>query len=240
LRKKAVGMDYVNLLSAGCHTGKESRKRLREKITLLEKIVYCLDAVIFIHDLQTSRHIWTNGNYRRLIGYEEAEIKQLSVEEARELFHPDDMKIIMEGTELLRTKQTEGFSGIYRIRHKEGHWVWMYCNATLCQSNNEGDPEYVLGFAADFTPQIHSEKHLNELIAENRRLVNCIRINCLTSREKEIILLLAEGHNCKEISNFLGITYLTTETHIRNIHSKLGLSHQTALLKFALESGLKS
>jgi DNA-binding CsgD family transcriptional regulator len=155
------------------------------------------------------------------------------------LCHPDDMRTILEGTSLLRSGEIASFSGIYRIRHKDGHWVCMYCNATVIQHEKDDTPVYALGFAVDFSPHIQSEKHLNDLIAENRRLVNCIRLNCLTSREKEIIALLAGGLTCKDISNSLGISYFTTETHLRNIHCKLGLTHRSALIKFALESGLK-
>jgi PAS domain S-box-containing protein len=209
-----------------------------EKISLLETLVYHLPAVVFLHDLRTNRHIWTNNNYQYLIGYTDEEIRQIGTEEARELFHPGDMQIILAGTELLRSGQAESFSGIYRIRHKMGHWVWMYCNATVVQREKDGTSSLALGFAVDFSPHIQSDQRLNELISENRRLINCIRLNSLTQREKEIVSLVARGQSCKEISNALKISYYTTETHIKHIHHKLGLYTLPALLKFALESGL--
>jgi DNA-binding CsgD family transcriptional regulator len=54
----------------------------------------------------------------------------------------------------------------------------------------------------------------------------------------EIIAALVAGHTCKKISNILVISYLTTETHIKHIQSKLGFNNLPSLLKFALESGL--
>jgi DNA-binding CsgD family transcriptional regulator len=232
--------ENIHLLSPDQLHGRLKHKYLKEKIKILEEIVFGLDAVVFIHDLESNRHIWTNGNYKKLIGYEEAEILQLGLDEARVLFHPDDMKIILEGVEFLRNNKSDSFSGIYRIRHKLGHWILMYCHASIIQCDKRGSPSLALGFAVDFSPHIQSATRLNELIAENRQLVNHIRLNCLTRREKEILIHLTGGLTCKEISDLLGISYLTVETHIKNIHRKLGLSHISALVNFAVESGLKA
>lgn len=201
-------------------------------------MLYHLPAVVFIHDLRTDRHIWTNGRYQDLIGYSDEEVLQVGLDGAGGLFHPDDMQVILAGNELMRSGQIESFSGIYRIRHKMGHWVWMYCNGAVIQREKDGLPSYALGFAVDFSPHIQSGQHLNELIAENRRLTNCVRLKCLTRREKEVIVCLAKGHSCKEISNTLGISYYTAETHVKHIHHKLGLYTNPSLLKFALENGL--
>ncbi len=175
----------------------------------------------------------------KTLGYSEEEIRQFGLEEAYPLFHPDDMKIILEGIDLFRSDKTDTFSCIYRIKHKLGHWVWMYYHAGIMERDANGVPAYILGLAIDFSPHIRSEKHLNELIAENRRLVNNFMLKSLSSREKEVIIRLSEGLTCKEISNLLGISYYTTETHLRNIRHKLGLNNLAALINFAVESGLK-
>jgi DNA-binding CsgD family transcriptional regulator len=173
-----------------------------------------------------------------VLGYGEDEIRQFGLDEAYSLFHPEDMKIILEGIDFLRSDKGNSFSCVYRMRNKLGHWVWMYYNTSIMQRDEAGVPQYVLGLAVDFSPHIQSEKHMNELIAENRRLVNQIRLTCLTPREKEIIAHLTAGLACKEISNLLGISYYTTETHIRNIYRKFGVNNISALINIATQSGL--
>lgn len=229
----------INLLPPASSLSRISRKLLTEKFRILESLVYQLDAVIFVHDLQTNHHIWTNGHYEKLIGFNQKEIRDMGIEESRSLFHPDDMKIILEGIDYLRSDKGNSFSCVYRMRHKLGHWVWMYYHASIMQRDEAGVPCYVLGLAVDFSSQIQSEKHLNDLIAENCRLVNHIRVNCLTKREKEIITHLTDGLSCKEISNLCGISYYTTETHIRNIYRKFGVTNLSALINLATRSGLK-
>ena len=56
---------------------------------------------------------------------------------------------------------------------------------------------------------------------------------CLTRREEDILELLAKGHRSKEIADQLSITYLTVNTHLRNIYTKLHVQSRTeAVLKY--------
>lgn len=55
----------------------------------------------------------------------------------------------------------------------------------------------------------------------------------LTTREHEILRLIAKGHQDKEIADQLGISALTVRTHITNIYQKLHVTCRTeAVLKF--------
>ncbi len=55
----------------------------------------------------------------------------------------------------------------------------------------------------------------------------------LTPREEEILKLLAKGYVTKEISDELGISYYTTQTHLKNIYEKLHVRSRTeAVLKY--------
>lgn len=60
----------------------------------------------------------------------------------------------------------------------------------------------------------------------------------LTQREKEILQLLAEGKSTKEISDILFLSYLTVQTHRRNLLNKFEVRNLVELLKFAKENGL--
>ncbi|MBK8498517.1 MAG: response regulator transcription factor [Flavobacteriales bacterium] len=59
----------------------------------------------------------------------------------------------------------------------------------------------------------------------------------LTRREKEIIRLVAQSHSTQEISDALGLSYATVETHRRNVMHKLGLKNPAGLVRYAMERG---
>jgi len=51
----------------------------------------------------------------------------------------------------------------------------------------------------------------------------------LTTRERQIVLVLSEGLTNKEIARRLRLTEGTVKVHLHNIYQKLGISNRTAL-----------
>lgn len=62
--------------------------------------------------------------------------------------------------------------------------------------------------------------------------------NSLTSREQIILAMLADGQSSKSSAAKLGISPRTVDTHRRNIKQKLELKTMSALIRFAIDSGL--
>jgi len=60
----------------------------------------------------------------------------------------------------------------------------------------------------------------------------------LSRREKEILLLMCEGFNSKEIAEKLVISPSTVHSHRSNIMAKLGLNSRYELIQYARQSGL--
>jgi DNA-binding NarL/FixJ family response regulator len=58
----------------------------------------------------------------------------------------------------------------------------------------------------------------------------------LTTREREVVQLLAEGKRCKEVAMVLGISVKTAETHRANIMRKLEMHSVSALVRFAVKN----
>jgi DNA-binding NarL/FixJ family response regulator len=60
----------------------------------------------------------------------------------------------------------------------------------------------------------------------------------LTSREDEVVKLIAESHSSKEIAQRLTISIKTVERHRSNILEKLGMRDRTELTRYAIRVGL--
>ncbi len=60
----------------------------------------------------------------------------------------------------------------------------------------------------------------------------------LSEREQLVVRLVAEGYNGPEIGRQLGISPKTVDTYKQRIDEKLGLSHRTEYVRFAVALGL--
>ena len=60
----------------------------------------------------------------------------------------------------------------------------------------------------------------------------------LTTREREVIQLLAEGKTSKEVAVMLNLSVKTAETHRTNLMRKLGLHSVADLTRYAVRNGI--
>jgi DNA-binding NarL/FixJ family response regulator len=65
-------------------------------------------------------------------------------------------------------------------------------------------------------------------------------IDLLTSREREVLQMIAEGKTNKEIANILTLSVYTVEAHRGKIMEKLNLHNTGDIVRFALRNGLIS
>jgi DNA-binding NarL/FixJ family response regulator len=60
----------------------------------------------------------------------------------------------------------------------------------------------------------------------------------LTPRERDVVVLIAEGGTNRQIAKRLGVTERTARTHVSNILGKLGLASRTQAAMWAVHNGL--
>jgi len=87
-----------------------------------------------------------------------------------------------------------------------------------------------------FSPEI-AKAALNQLVSSGGKKDPFAQ---LTSREREVLVLIAEGQSNKEIANRLGIGVRTIETHRERIMRRLDIHSVAGLTKFAIANGMIS
>jgi DNA-binding NarL/FixJ family response regulator len=90
-----------------------------------------------------------------------------------------------------------------------------------------------------FSPEI-SRMLVEDYVREIRTRGVDDSYELLSSREREILHLLAEGKQNKEIAALLNLSPYTIETHRRNLQEKLNLHNFAELVLYAVRKGLIS
>ena len=92
---------------------------------------------------------------------------------------------------------------------------------------------------AYFSPSI-TKLLVEEYVVEARRRGVDDSYELLSTREKEILQLLASGKTNREIAELLFISVATVETHRNNVFQKLHLHNLAELILYAVRKGLIS
>lgn len=95
----------------------------------------------------------------------------------------------------------------------------------------------VLSGKTYLSPSI-SEKVIHVFLVGNKTNTIQTRWETLTSREREILKLIAEGSTSKYIAEHYGLSIKTIEKHRSNMMKKLGVHNVSALTSFAIGQGI--
>ena len=62
--------------------------------------------------------------------------------------------------------------------------------------------------------------------------------NCLSSREVEVLQLIAEGKANKQVASELGVSFKTVDKHRQHLMSKLNIHDVAGLTRYAIAEGI--
>ena len=89
-----------------------------------------------------------------------------------------------------------------------------------------------------FSAAISEGDAVNQYLWQAKKEDPKIGYELLTSREREVLQLIAEGFSNQQIAQELFISVKTVEAHKSHIRSKLHASNRTDLIRYALRKGL--
>ncbi len=123
-----------------------------------------------------------------------------------------------------------------------GRVVEAGATALLSKRSDVADIVEACRRAAAGTVQIDTNLAIRLMRAASRERADREQIDrvraSLTSRELEVLTLVASGKSDREIADDLHIAYETVRTHVANSHRKLGLNNRIAAVLYCIRHGL--
>jgi two-component system response regulator NreC len=87
------------------------------------------------------------------------------------------------------------------------------------------------------SPSICTEVVMGYLANPGKEMITS-SVDQLTTREREVIKLIAEGYRNKDIAQYLSISIKTVEKHRSNMMKKLDLHSTSGITSYAIKNGL--
>jgi PAS domain S-box-containing protein len=142
--------------------------------------------------------------------------------------HPDDRNLAVE-TYLKSFSARQPFRMQFRLRRHDGEYGWVE-NRAAPFYDGEGRLGGFTGSVADVDDRRAASYSPDE---EAIRMVFS-----LTERERQVLVLIAQGLSTKKAAAQLGISYKTADSHRSRILEKLGVHETASMVRYAIRAGL--
>jgi DNA-binding NarL/FixJ family response regulator len=103
---------------------------------------------------------------------------------------------------------------------------------------DSGAADLVAAIRAVASGESYLSPAVSNAVLDDYRRIATNPIDLLTSREREVLQLLAEGKTNKEIANVLNLSVYTVDAHRGRIMEKLNLHSINEMVRFAVRNGL--
>jgi PAS domain S-box-containing protein len=137
-----------------------------------------------------------NDRWAEIVGYTLAELSPISVQTWIDLAHPDDLTLSNHLLERHFSGELAFYDCETRMKHKEGHWVWVEDRGMVVEWGQDGQPLRMLGTHIDITERKLAESFLRESEARYRLLAeNVLDVIMKLSPEMTITYITPSCYN---------------------------------------------
>lgn len=193
----------------------------------------------------------------KILGYLPGEV-EAKIDSWKTRVHPEDISKVEKSVAAHLNGEIAIHQTEHRLRHKEGHWVWILASGKVAERDAEGNPVRIVGTMLDISSRKRISREGTDLMQRIESLLREVSaspfdaqpsppgmtenspLDQLSRRHRQTLVLIAEGFNSAEIAVKLNIAKATAITHRRELMRKLNLHSAAEVARFAIKHKLIS
>ncbi len=194
IRVRAIDDHLALLMVRNTTLQKQQAIRLADNESRLRAIIEGTHVGTWEWNVQTGETRF-NERWASIAGYRLEELSPVSIATWIALVHPDDQALSEQALEKHFSGEAEYYDCICRMRHKDGHWVWVHDRGRLMSRTDEGLPLMMYGTHTDISVQKQTEAELKESRDQFASLVDNIpgvTYRCLNDADWTMIYMSSE------------------------------------------------
>jgi diguanylate cyclase (GGDEF)-like protein/PAS domain S-box-containing protein len=147
----------------------------------LASIADHVPGLVAVYNIQTGEYLYVNKSVTKILGYQPEDFINGGINFTSSLMHPDDAKDVWEKnsealdaanknpTQEVNNDSIVGFE--YRLKHKDGSWVWMHTEGSVFSRDKNGMVENILNISVNITERKIKEDQLATLKSDFEKRV---------------------------------------------------------------------
>lgn len=196
-----------------------------------------------------SGELAVSARWAAMLGYGVDEIDP-QIQSMNRQVHADDWPQVRAAREAHLQGETPAYESEHRLRHKEGHWVWVLERGKVVVRSAEGIPLRAAGTLLDISDNKRLNLEGSDLLrrieslirdvskplalAERERIEASGEVPRISARQRQVLQWVAKGCTSSQIAQALQISTATVVTHRRDLMAKLGLHTVAELTRYAI------
>lgn len=147
---------------------KKAENELKQSQMFKKRLVNSSPDLIYVFDIVENANIYSNEGIMHILGYSISELKEFGNRLLELLLHPDDIQEYVEKVKPLYAglKENESIENEYRMKHKDGHWVWLSSKESIFDRQPDGSPKSIFGITRDISERKKADNEKKELMQE--------------------------------------------------------------------------
>jgi PAS domain S-box-containing protein len=166
-----------------------ARKKNEEALKASEELwQFALEGAgdgVWEYDFET-KDVFFSKQYKKMLGFEEVEFRHESSEWYNRI-HPDDAIIINQTDLDYAEKKITNHQREYRIKHKNGDYVWILDRGMIITYTEDGKPKRMIGTHSDITERKLSEQAIKINEEKYRSIIANMKLGMIEVDNDEII-----------------------------------------------------
>lgn len=197
----------------------------------------------------------TSARWCAMLGYGQEEIEP-HIRSLEKLVHPEDWPLVCAARDAHLSGETRAYESEHRMRHKDGHWIWVLDRGKVVVRDVNGKPLRAAGTQLDISDNKRLNLEGSELLRRIESLMREVskppalvereqsgesgKSARISARQRQVLELVAMGYTSAQIAERLQISPATVVTHRRDLMGKLDLHTVAELTRYAIQSKLGS
>lgn len=103
-----------------------------------------------------------NERWAEIVGYSLDELQPTTIDTWMAFAHPDDLAGSNAAIQAHISGDTDHYDVEARMRHRDGHWVWVHDRGKIVERADDGTPLRMVGTSEDITERVERERSLRE------------------------------------------------------------------------------
>lgn len=137
----------------------EAKAEIQQEHLRLQNIIDATEVGTWEWNVKTGEMQYSPG-WAKMLGYTLKELGAITRKTRNLLIHPEDLQASENNLQEYLYKKSKIYQCEVRMKHKEGHWVWILDRGQVMTWDEEGNPEVMFGTHTDITIQVTSKEQL--------------------------------------------------------------------------------